>query len=111
MAGVQPRALLRTEFQNDLSLRQLLMRCPIFIVVGVGLLFASAAWAEDKVDFAKQIPPIFAENCAKCHGEKRASGKMRLHTAAALKEKWDAEKGLIVAGEPEKSELYKRLTL
>ena len=36
---------------------------------------------------------------------------MRLHTAAALKEKWDADKELIVAGKPEKSELYKRLVL
>ena len=40
-----------------------------------------------------------------------ASGKMRLHTAAGLKEKWDADKELIVAGDPEKSELYQRLVL
>src|SRR4051794_29137642 len=72
---------------------------------------AASAVAEDKVDFAKQIQPILSENCAKCHGEKRASGKLRMHTAAALKEKWDTEKGLIVAGKPEESELYKRLVL
>ena len=63
-------------------------------------ILAGCAWSQapEKVDFAKQIQPIFSESCAKCHGEKRASAKMRLHTAAALKEKWDAEKGLIVAG-------------
>ena len=67
--------------------------------------------AQDKVDFEKQIQPVFAEHCIKCHGEKQASGKMRLHTVAGLKEKWDADKELLVSGEPEKSELYQRLTL
>jgi hypothetical protein len=76
----------------------------------VGFLAHSAA-ADDKVDFEKQILPVFAQHCGKCHGEKQASGKMRLHTAAALKEKWDADKELIVAGEPDKSELYQRLVL
>ena len=74
-------------------------------------LTAYAARAEEKVDFEKQIQPIFLQHCAGCHGEKKASGRMRLHTAAALKEKWDADKDLIVAGEPEKSELYQRITL
>jgi mono/diheme cytochrome c family protein len=77
----------------------------------LALLAAKDAATEDKVDFEKQIQPIFLQHCAGCHGEKKALSKMRLHTAAALKEKWDAEKELIVAGEPEKSELYQRITL
>src|SRR5687767_7179346 len=84
------------------------------VIVAIGLLFAIAAnvaLAQDKVDFQTQIQPIFVEHCINCHGEKQASGKMRLHTAANLKEKWDADKELLVAGEPEKSELYQRLTL
>jgi mono/diheme cytochrome c family protein len=83
------------------------------VIVAVGLLSAIAlsAAAQDKVDFQTQIQPIFVEHCIKCHGEKQASGKMRLHTSASLKEKWDADKELLVAGEPEKSELYQRLTL
>jgi hypothetical protein len=40
-----------------------------------------------------------------------AAGKMRLHTAAALKEKWTADAHLIVVGKPEESELYERITL
>ena len=82
------------------------------VIVAIGLLFAIAAnvaLAQDKVDFQTQIQPIFVEHCINCHGEKQASGKMRLHTAANLKEKWDADKELLVAGEPEKSELYQRL--
>ena len=84
----------------------------IFILsTALSIFTAAGASAEDKVDFEKQIQPIFVEHCIKCHGEKMASGKMRLHTAAGLKEKWDADKELIVAGEPEKSELYQRLVL
>ena len=78
------------------------------VLAGIG---AASAAAEEKVDFQKQVLPILQANCGKCHGEKRASAKMRLHTAAALKEKWDKEKNLIVAGKPEESELYKRLVL
>jgi hypothetical protein len=87
-----------------------MMRTRIIATAAV-LLIAVTSQAQDKIDFAKQIQPIFAEHCIKCHGEKMASGKMRLHTAAGLKEKWDADKELIVAGDPEKSELYQRLTL
>src|SRR5262245_59952745 len=89
---------------------QTMMRMLVVSVVLFGLSAANVI-AEDKVDFEKQILPILKENCEKCHGEKKALGKMRLHTAAALKEKWEADKKLIVAGEPEKSELYERLTL
>jgi hypothetical protein len=75
------------------------------------VLVTNSAWSEDKIDFEKQIQPIFLQHCAKCHGEKMASGKMRLHTSAELKKKWDADKELLVAGEPDKSELYQRLVL
>jgi hypothetical protein len=74
-------------------------------------LAAVSSHAQEKIDFATQIQPIFTQHCIKCHGEKQASGKMRLHTAAGLKEKWDADKELVVAGDPEKSELYQRLVL
>src|SRR4051794_6132625 len=72
---------------------------------------AASAAADDKVDFAKQIQPILTQSCGKCHGEKKAAAKLRLDSAANIKEKWDAQKDLLVAGEPDKSELYKRITL
>jgi hypothetical protein len=67
--------------------------------------------AEEKVNFETQIQPIFMQHCAGCHGEKMAAGKLRLHTVAGIQEKWKADAHLIVAGEPEKSELYERLVL
>jgi hypothetical protein len=70
------------------------------------LLVASAgpAWA---VDFAKEIRPIFAEKCYECHGPDKDRGKLRLHTKAdILKSEF-----VIVAGDPNESELYTRVTL
>jgi hypothetical protein len=87
------------------------MKMRAFVAVVFVLALANCGLAQDKVDFETQVQPIFVEHCIKCHGEKQASGKMRLHTAAGLKEKWDADKELLVAGEPEKSELYQRITL
>jgi hypothetical protein len=87
-------------------LKRISVLAAVLLVVG-----ARDIWAEDKVDFEKQIQPILVESCGKCHGEKKAQAKMRLNTAAAIKEKWDADKELIVAGEPDKSKLYQRLVL
>ena len=88
------------------------MQRRVFVLFAVAVLVcANARAADEKVDFEKQIQPILVESCGKCHGADKAQGKMRLHTAAALKEKWDADKDLIVAGDPEKSELYERLVL
>ena len=75
----------------------------------LSLIYAATATAE--VDFTKDIQPIFKEHCANCHGEKKGLGKLRLHTVAAIQEKWSKDEHLLVAGEPEKSELYERLVL
>ena len=34
----------------------------------------------DKIDFAKQVWPIFEEKCIYCHGEEKNKGKLRMHT-------------------------------
>ncbi len=79
------------------------------------LLSFNNAYAADegaaKVDFDKQIQPILTGHCAGCHGEKKALGKLRVHTAVAIAQKMAADKHLIIAGNPEKSELYERLVL
>src|SRR5437773_11288242 len=66
--------------------------------------------AEDKVDFAKQIQPILRQNCIECHGPEKQKGKLRLDSKeAAFKGGKDGV--VIVAGDAEKSELYKRIIL
>ena len=68
------------------------------------------ARAADKVDFAKQIQPLLQQNCVKCHGTEKQKGKLRLDSKeAAMK---GGKDGLvIVAGEADKSEMYRRITL
>jgi mono/diheme cytochrome c family protein len=77
----------------------------------ISSMMVSAAAAAEPIDFAKQIEPIFKANCAKCHGEAKAQGKLRLHTAEGIAEKLLAEPKLLVAGKPDESELYQRLVL
>ncbi len=66
--------------------------------------------AADKVDFAKQIQPILRQTCIKCHGPEKQKGKLRLDSKdGAMKGGKDGV--VIVAGDADKSELYRRITL
>ncbi len=74
------------------------------------LVSALTAAADTKVDFAKQIQPIFEKSCIKCHGPEKQKGGLRLdQKAAALKGGKDAV--AIVPGDTAKSDLYRRITL
>ena len=45
-------------------------------------LFSSAVFAEEKVDYLKQIKPILRERCYACHGALKQEGGLRLDTVA-----------------------------
>jgi mono/diheme cytochrome c family protein len=72
-----------------------------------------AAWlngAEAKIDFVKEIQPIFEKSCIKCHGPEKQKGKLRLDSRdSALKRSGDDV--VIVPGDASKSDLYRRVTL
>jgi mono/diheme cytochrome c family protein len=80
------------------------------IAAAACLFSAAVAQAQEKIDFAKQIQPIFAANCAKCHGDDKASSKLKLNSADAIGA-FEKKDKLLVAGKPDESELYKRITL
>ncbi len=82
----------------------------LLIAAVTALLFAPIS-SVAAVDYAKQVQPIFMEHCAGCHGKKKGLGKLRLHTPAAIHEKWEKDEHLIVKGKPDESELYERLVL
>lgn len=63
----------------------------------------------EKVDFAKQVLPIFEDRCTNCHGEKKGIAGLRMHSAEAIKAIKDEH--FLVAGDPEGSELYERIVL
>src|SRR3954463_8506373 len=58
--------------------------------------------------FESKIRPILAENCHRCHGEKKQSGKLRLDSAAAVLAGGETGPAL-VPGEPEKSHLIEAI--
>jgi len=76
----------------------------------VAMSFAGAAGAQEKVDFSKQIRPIFAEGCYKCHGPKKQKAKLRLDSAEGIL-KGGKDGKILVAGQPGKSDLFRRVTL
>jgi hypothetical protein len=67
-----------------------------------------AAQAEESVRFEKQIQPLLAVKCGKCHGEEKQTAELNLATSAGLTR--GGESGaVIVAGKPEESPLYEKI--
>src|SRR5262245_18245591 len=48
------------------------------------LLVATAARAEETVDYTRQIKPLLKSHCYSCHGALKQQGNLRLDTAAAM---------------------------
>jgi mono/diheme cytochrome c family protein len=90
------------------------MRCLHRRFLSLGLVFLAAsaslaARAAGKIDFAAKIQPVFAARCAGCHGADKQQGKLRLDSAEEIGK--FGEDTLLVAGKPEESELFRRITL
>jgi hypothetical protein len=77
--------------------------CPLAVVLVV--LLPAVSWAAD-VRFNEHIRPILAEHCLQCHGPD--SGKREADLRLDIERL--AKEHAIVPGDPEKSELYLRLT-
>jgi hypothetical protein len=87
------------------------------LLVGVTLalcgLHATTAFAQasdsEKIDFAKQIAPIFEAKCNSCHGRMMRSGGVRLDTKEALEEGGYSQKPLL-GGALATNEIYLRVS-
>jgi mono/diheme cytochrome c family protein len=75
------------------------------------LLVSTLQAAEDKVDYLRDIRPILADNCLKCHGpdEGQRKAKLRLDTREGVTAQRDAGQA-IVLGQPQQSLLIERIT-
>jgi hypothetical protein len=92
-------------------------RCLILLNLSIAMATtASAAPAAapipDRIDFNRDVRPIFSENCFFCHGpdkNKRKAG-LRLDTRDGIFSAIEQKRFAAVPGHPEKSEIYKRIT-
>ena len=75
----------------------------------VGLLYCDLARAEAKIDFARDVQPIFKSACYQCHGPDKQNGKLRLDAKTIALHGGKSGKS-VVPGRPDESELFKRIT-
>ena len=87
------------------------------LLAGLALAFGSTAWAggEETISYNNQIGPILSEHCFHCHGPDSAARKpkkhpLRLDRAEFAYEARDDGKPVIVKGDPNTSELVRRIT-
>lgn len=86
--------------------------CAVFIT-SIGLVIVSNRYAgvsaQEKVDFKRDIQPIFSASCYNCHGGKKAMGQLRLDNKAAAM-KGGLSGRIIVPGKSQESLLIKRIS-
>src|SRR5580658_5097567 len=88
------------------------------LCVAVLLLFVAqshAAPADGKVSFNNLIQPILSENCYPCHGPDSSSRKPKKHPLRLDRESFayelrDDGKPVMIKGDPDASELVRRIT-
>jgi formylglycine-generating enzyme required for sulfatase activity len=80
------------------------------MVATTGVAFTTALAAE-KVDFTKEVKPIFENYCLKCHGEEHPKGGLRLTTRENAIKGGDNKGAGITPNQPLKSPVYLSTTL
>ena len=83
----------------------------VIFVLASFLFFAACMLTSKKVDYNTEVKPIFNKSCITCHGGVKRQGGFSLlfRTDALAKNK--SGKPAIIPGNPDSSELIKRLTL
>ncbi len=78
----------------------------------LALAIATSASPAAEIDYARDIQPILSEHCLHCHGsdEKKREAEMRLDTRAGAIAKSDKHAIAIVPGDPDASEMIRRVT-
>ncbi len=92
--------------------RRLLLTSRWLILMGLAVGLVLRASAAEPVDFALQVRPILANYCYDCHGpdENRRQAGLRLDTREGWSKKLESGQQLAIAGQREKSELWRRVS-
>lgn len=84
------------------------MRC-VLAVAGV-LVLSGPTWADEKVpSYGKDIKPIFATNCARCHNPDNKKGGFDMSSVASILEGGKRGKTMLVPGTPDKSKVLRTM--
>src|SRR5262245_42820392 len=78
------------------------MTCMVWVVGGF-------VYASESVDYGRDIAPMLAERCVRCHGPKKQEGGLRLDVRRRALHGGDAG-AAIVPGKSARSELFRRIT-
>src|SRR5690242_1469361 len=81
------------------------------VLVGIGVLSWRIFPAGETIDFNTQIKPIFNKKCIACHGGVRRQSDFSLLFRVDALGKTKSGKPAIVPGDPDHSELMRRVTL
>src|SRR5262245_51292726 len=82
------------------------------IMVPLAILFGPKLTARgDEIDFSRDVRPILARHCFKCHGpdDKARKAKLRLDVREMALRGGKSEQRAIVPGKPDESELVRRI--
>ncbi|MFK7738438.1 MAG: c-type cytochrome domain-containing protein, partial [Pirellulaceae bacterium] len=90
------------------------VRFSILTSISAFVFWATAAISQDgnasePIDFDSGIAQIFKAHCTECHSADDDNGSLRLDASVALSAETDSGKSAIVAGEPDASELLRRV--
>jgi hypothetical protein len=81
----------------------------IAIGLACSLAFSSAV-AAATIEFSRDIEPILIKRCSECHGPDQQKAKLRLDSRAAAMKAGKSGALALVPGQPDASELMKRIT-
>ena len=78
-------------------------------VVAAGILLGSIAFAGDRVEYLRDIKPIFKSRCSACHGALKQESELRLDTGSLIRQGGLSGKAVTV-GKPGESLLIERIS-
>ena len=90
-----------------------LLFCLMVAVAGcagdIPQVFSSDSEVSEAVDFVRQVQPIFARRCYKCHGPNNDEAGLRLSSEESSKGELDSGEHAIVAGDLKSSAILARI--
>jgi mono/diheme cytochrome c family protein len=86
------------------------MPCPRYLSVALVLFAVSAVPAAEPVRYLRDVRPILAANCFKCHGPDLKKGGLDLQSFDTATKELPSKAHALVPGKPAESELLRRVT-